>query len=178
MRIVSGEFKGKHFAPPKNFTARPTTDFAKESLFNIINNHFDFEDIAVLDLFSGTGSISFEFASRGCQNIQLVELNAHHLTFIKKVIFELELKQIKPIRLNAFRFIESTPSKYDIIFADPPYDMRGIAEIPETVFSRNLLNENGWLIVEHSKQTNLSKLPNFSEVRSYGSVHFSFFKQK
>lgn len=176
MRIVSGEFRGRHFSPPKNFTARPTTDFAKESLFNIINNHFDFEEIAVLDLFSGTGSISFEFASRGCKNIQLVELNANHYTFIKKVIAELGLKQIVPIRLNAFRYIESTPSKYDIIFADPPYEMKGVEEIPETVFNRNLLNENGWLIVEHSKQTNLSKLPHFSEVRNYGSVHFSVFK--
>ncbi len=176
MRIVSGEFRGRHFSPPKNFTARPTTDFAKESLFNIINNHFDFEEIAVLDLFSGTGSISFEFASRGCKNIQLVELNANHYTFIKKVIAELGLKQITPIRLNAFRYIESTPSKYDIIFADPPYEMKGVEEIPETVFGRNLLNENGWLVVEHSKQTDLSKLPHFNEVRNYGSVHFSVFK--
>lgn len=176
MRIVSGEFKGRHFSPPKNFTARPTTDFAKESLFNIINNHFDFEEIAVLDLFSGTGSISFEFASRGCKNIQLVELNANHYTFIKKVIAELGLKQITTVRLNAFKFIESTPSKYDIIFADPPYEMKGVEAIPETVFSRNLMNENGWLIVEHSKQTDLSKLPHFTEVRNYGSVHFSIFK--
>jgi 16S rRNA (guanine(966)-N(2))-methyltransferase RsmD len=176
MRIVSGDFRGRHFSPPKNFTARPTTDFAKESLFNIINNHFDFEEIAVLDLFSGTGSISFEFASRGCKNIQLVELNANHYSFIKKVITELGLKQITTVRLNAFKFIESTPSKYDIIFADPPYEMKGVEAIPETVFGRNLLNENGWLIVEHSKQTNLSKLPRFSEVRNYGSVHFSVFK--
>jgi len=176
MRIVSGEFRGRHFSPPKNFTARPTTDFAKESLFNIINNHFDFEEISVLDLFSGTGSISFEFASRGTKSIQLVELNPQHFQFIKKVIDELNLKQIIPIRFNAFKYLLSCPATFDIIFADPPYDMTGVEEIPETVFRRNLLKPNGWLIVEHSRKTDLSNLPHFSEVRNYGSVHFSFFK--
>lgn len=176
MRIVSGSFRGRHFSPPKNFTARPTTDFAKESLFNIINNHFDFEEISVLDLFAGTGSISFEFASRGCNKIQLVELNPQHLKFIQKVIGELKLNQIIPIRLNAFKFLQSCTSTFDIIFADPPYDMNGVDEIPELIFSRNLLKPNGWLIVEHSKKTDLSAHTNFAEVRNYGNVHFSFFK--
>jgi 16S rRNA (guanine(966)-N(2))-methyltransferase RsmD len=175
MRIVSGEFKGRHFSPPKNFHARPTTDFAKESLFNIINNNFDFEEIAVLDLFAGTGSISFEFASRGCQSIHLVEMNSQHLAFIKKVIAELRLKQILALKQNAFHFLEICKSTYDIIFADPPYDMKGVEKIPNLVIDKQLLNPNGWLIVEHSKSTNLSELPNFVEVRNYGSVHFSFF---
>ncbi len=176
MRIVSGEYKGRMFNPPKSFKARPTTDIAKESLFNILNNHFYFNEISVLDLFSGTGSISFEFASRGCNSIELVELDAVHLAFIRKVMAELNLNQIKTFRLNAFRFLEKTNAQYDIIFADPPYEMKGFEKIPEIVFNRNLLKPNGWLIVEHSKLTDLSKLPNFSEVRNYGSVHFSVFK--
>ncbi|HOP04357.1 MAG TPA: 16S rRNA (guanine(966)-N(2))-methyltransferase RsmD [Tenuifilaceae bacterium] len=175
MRIVSGDFKGRYFSPPKNFKARPTTDYAKESLFNIINNHFDFEEVSVLDLFSGTGSISFEFASRGCQNIHLVEMNPQHFAFIKKVIAELKLNQILALKQNAFHFLEISKATYDIIFADPPYEMKGFAKIPEIVFNKQLLNPNGWLIVEHSKNTDLSKLPNFGEVRNYGSVHFSFF---
>lgn len=177
MRIVSGEFKGRHFAPPKNFAARPTTDFAKESIFNIINNHFYFEDISVLDLFAGTGSISFEFASRGCKSIQLVELNQNHYNFIRKVIDELKLKQIATLRLNAFRYLQSCKSQFDIIFADPPYEMKGIDEIPALVFEKQLLKPEGWLIVEHSKNTDLSKLNHFTEVRNYGSVHFSIFKE-
>lgn len=176
MRIVSGEFKGRIFNPPKNFKARPTTDIAKESLFNILNNHFNFSEIAVLDLFSGTGSISFEFASRGCTSIDLVEIDTVHYSFIKKVIAELNFSNIRPFRMNAFRFLEKTASQYNIIFADPPYEMKGFEAIPEIVFGRNLLYDKGWLIVEHSKQTNLSKLQNFSEVRNYGNVHFSFFK--
>ncbi len=176
MRIVSGEYKGRMFNPPKSFKARPTTDIAKESLFNILNNHFCFNEISVLDLFSGTGSISFEFASRGCNSIELVELDAVHLAFIRKVMAELKLNQIKTFRLNAFRFLEKTNAQYDIIFADPPYEMKGFEKIPEIVYNRNLLKPNGWLIVEHSKLTDLSKLPNFSEVRNYGSVHFSVFK--
>lgn len=176
MRIVSGEYKGRMFNPPKSFKARPTTDIAKESLFNILNNHFYFNEISVLDLFSGTGSISFEFASRGCKSIELVELDAVHLAFIRKVMAELKLNQIKTFRLNAFKFLEKTNAQYDIIFADPPYEMKGFEKIPEIVFNRNLIKPNGWLIVEHSKLTDLSKLPNFSEVRNYGSVHFSVFK--
>lgn len=177
MRIVSGEFKGRQFTPPKNFTARPTTDFAKESLFNIINNHFDFEQISVLDLFGGTGSISFEFASRGCKSIQLIELNQNHLHFIKKVISELNLKQISAFRLNAFKYLHMCNTQFDIIFADPPYEMKGIEEIPQIVFEKKLLKPEGWLIVEHSKKTDLSKLNHFTQVRNYGNVHFSFFNE-
>ncbi len=177
MRIVSGEFKGRIFSPPKNIKARPTTDIAKEGLFNILSNNFDFEEISVLDLFAGTGSISFEFASRGCKNIHLVEMDFTHFGFIRKVIGELNLNQITPIRHDAYKFLKNCRLQFDIIFADPPYDIKGIDQIPEIVFTHNLLRDNGWLIVEHSKRGDLSKLNGYAETRNYGNVHFSFFRR-
>ncbi len=176
MRIVSGEFKGRMFKPPKGIKARPTTDIAKEGLFNIFANHFNFEDIAVLDLFSGTGSISFEFASRGCKNIYLVELNHAHFRFILEVIKQLNLSQITPIRYDAFKFLANCENTFDIIFADPPYTFKNLEKIPQLVFEHQLLNEEGWLIVEHSKQVNLSNLDRFWQTRNYGNVFFSFFR--
>jgi 16S rRNA (guanine966-N2)-methyltransferase len=176
MRIVSGEYKGRILNPPKSIKARPTTDIAKEGLFNIISNHFDITEITVLDLFSGTGSISFEFASRGCESIHLVEMNFSHFGFIRKVIADLKFDQIVPIRHDAYKFLKNCRIQFDIIFADPPYDFKGVEQIPELVFSRNLLNTNGWLIIEHSKRTDLSKQTNYAETRNYGNVHFSFFK--
>jgi len=175
MRIVSGRFKGKTFSPPKGFNARPTTDFAKEGLFNIIVNNFDFEEIEVLDLFAGTGSISFEFASRGVNHIDLVELNLNHLRFISKVKDDLNLKQIHTIKGNAFQFIKSCSYKYDIIFADPPYEIDGVEIIPDIIFEKGLLKEGGWLILEHSAKYKFESYPNFLQVRNYGSVHFSIF---
>ncbi|MDD2197751.1 MAG: RsmD family RNA methyltransferase [Bacteroidales bacterium] len=177
MRIVSGEHKGRVFSPPKNFKARPTTDIAKEGLFNIINNYFDFEEIAVLDLFSGTGSISFEFASRGCESIHLVEMNIAHFQFIRKVQHELNFTQIVPIRHDAYKFLKTCKISFDIIFADPPYEFKGIEQIPELVLKNKLLNKEGWLIVEHSKRIDLSELDGYWQTRNYGNVHFSFFKQ-
>lgn len=177
MRIVSGEHKGRVFSPPKNFKARPTTDIAKEGLFNIINNYFDFEEIAVLDLFSGTGSISFEFASRGCESIHLVEMNIAHFQFIRKVQHVLNFTQIVPIRHDAYKFLKTCKISFDIIFADPPYEFKGIEQIPELVLKNKLLNKEGWLIVEHSKRIDLSELDGYWQTRNYGNVHFSFFKQ-
>jgi 16S rRNA (guanine(966)-N(2))-methyltransferase RsmD len=176
MRIVSGTYKGRIFSPPKSIKARPTTDIAKEGLFNILSNSFDFDDISILDLFSGTGSISFEFASRGCKNIHLVELNHLHFNFIRKVINELQLDQITPIRHDAYKFLKNCKIQFDIIFADPPYEFKGVETIPDLVFQNMLLNNNGLLIIEHSKRTDLSKLRNYKETRNYGNVHFSFFK--
>lgn len=176
MRIVSGECKGRIFSPPKSIKARPTTDIAKEGLFNIINNSFNFEDIAVLDLFSGTGSISFEFASRGCRSIHLVEMNFTHFQFIRKIQQELNFTQIVPIRHDAYKFLKSCNITFDIIFADPPYEFKGIEQIPELVLKNKLLNNNGWLIVEHSKRIDLSELDGYWQTRNYGNVHFSFFR--
>ncbi len=175
MRIVSGRFKGKTFTP-KGFNARPTTDFAKEGLFNILQNTFDFEEVDVLDLFAGTGSISFEFASRGTNRIDLVELNFNHLKFVSSVIKELGLKQIHTIKGNAFQFIKACNHKYDIVFADPPYELEGIDTIPDLVFEKGLIKDDGWLILEHSGNYKFENHPRFNQERHYGSVHFSIFK--
>lgn len=176
MRIVSGDFKGRIFSPPKSMKARPTTDIAKEGLFNILSNSFDFEEISVLDLFSGTGSISFEFASRGCKSIHLVEIDHQHFNFIRKVKTELQLEQITTIRHDAYKFLKNCRIQFDIIFADPPYEFKGVDTIPDLVFNNTLLRTNGLLIIEHSKRTDLSELKHYKETRNYGNVHFSFFK--
>lgn len=177
MRIISGKYRGKQLFPGKKFTARPTTDFAKESLFNIIANSFEFESLRVLDLFSGTGSISFEFASRGCLSVEAVELEHAHVTFIQKTARELDFKQMKVFQMNAFTYLKKTFVKYDIIFADPPYDMAEIDQVPEIIFDRDLLNDNGWFILEHSQNCNFKDHKNFSQTRKYGSVNFSIFKR-
>jgi 16S rRNA (guanine(966)-N(2))-methyltransferase RsmD len=175
MRIVSGQHRGRTIHPPKNFNARPTTDFAKEALFNIISTNFDIEEAAVLDLFSGTGGISFEFASRGCRSVDSVEVNFSHHAFIKKTAQELQLSQMRCYKMNAFVFLSSCSAAYDIIFADPPYDLEGIERIHETVFERQLLKPQGWLILEHSKSKDLLGLAHFKEHRNYGSVNFSIY---
>ncbi|MDY0201859.1 MAG: 16S rRNA (guanine(966)-N(2))-methyltransferase RsmD [Bacteroidales bacterium] len=176
MRIVSGKFKGHIFNPPKTIKARPTTDIAKEGLFNILSNRYDFDDIAVLDLFAGTGSISLEFASRGCASIHLVEMDFKHFAFIRKVIAELGINAITPIRHDAYKFIKNCTIQFDVIFADPPYDIKGFESIPDLIFSNNLLKNNGLLIVEHSKRTIMPENSHYTETRNYGNVHFSFYK--
>ena len=175
MRIVSGEYKGRMIRPPKNFKARPTTDFAKENLFNILNNNFDFSELSVLDLFSGTGSISYEFASRGSNFIISVESNFKHHAFIKNTINDIGLKQIKAIKSDVFRYVKTCKDKFDIIFADPPYDLKDIEAIPDFVFKHKLLKKEAWLIVEHGDKTNFSKHPAFIDLRKYGGVNFSIF---
>lgn len=176
MRIVSGKYKGRHINPPKNFKARPTTDFAKENLFNILNNNFDFSELAVLDLFSGTGSISYEFASRGCNSVISVESNFKHHIFIKKTIEELSLHNIRAIKSDVFRYVKSCKEKFDIIFADPPYELEEIESIPDFIFEHQILKTEGWLIVEHGDKTNFSKHKGFKETRKYGGVNFSIFE--
>jgi 16S rRNA (guanine(966)-N(2))-methyltransferase RsmD len=175
MRIVGGEYRGRMFNPGKNFKARPTTDFAKEGLFNVLSNIVDFEEAKILDLFSGTGSISYEFLSRGCKDLTLIELNFQHIQFIKSVMKELK-GVAKVYRADVFKFLESEKTQYDLIFADPPYDLPRLAELPEAIIRRNLIKPGGMIVIEHPKSINFSNLPHFSEVRNYGSVHFSFFK--
>lgn len=176
MRIVSGTCRGRIINPPKNFSARPTTDFAKENLFNILANRFDIEDMSILDLFSGTGSISFEFASRGANRVVSIEQNNLHQSFIDKTAKELKLNQISSFRTNVFVYLKTCSEKFDLIFADPPYDLDNIDNLPDLIFSKNILNEGGIFIFEHSKLKNYSSHPNFFEHRVYGSVNFSFFK--
>lgn len=176
MRIISGTHKGRHLYPPKNFRARPTTDTAKESLFNILVNYYDLEKVKVLDLFSGTGGIGFEFVSRGCIEAHLVEKNRKHISFIEKTISEFKFEQIKVFHTDAFRAIRNTPDRYDLIFADPPYDMPGTEKLPDMIFEYSLLKENGRFILEHSSKQNFSVHPHFIEHRKYGNVQFSFFE--
>ena len=176
MRIISGKFKGRRILAPKKLPVRPTTDMAKEALFNILNNSFYFDDISVLDLFAGTGNISFEFASRGTNQIVSVDANYGCIKFINETA-ELFDMPIDTIKSDVFKFLETHKVAYDIIFADPPYnfDLDAFAKIPELVFNNQLLNENGMLIIEHSKHTDLSDIQNYRHAKSYGGNMFSFF---
>ncbi len=176
MRIIRGKYKTRRMPVSKSLRARPTTDFAKENLFNILENWYNFENLKVLDLFSGTGSISYEFASRGVPEVVAVEMDHRHHAFIEKVITQLEIPEVMPIKMDVFKYLESTHEKFDVIFADPPYDLENIEKIPELIIERNLLNEKATMIIEHGDRTDLSHLPFFTEKRSYGSVNFSIFE--
>ncbi|HHT23273.1 MAG TPA: 16S rRNA (guanine(966)-N(2))-methyltransferase RsmD [Bacteroidales bacterium] len=176
MRIISGKFKARRIAVPNNITARPTTDFAKEGLFNLLNNQIDFEGIDVLDLFAGTGSISLEFISRDARSVIAVEENNRHCSFIRKVCEELKINNLSLIRGDVFKFIANTKVKFDLIFADPPYDLDGMNDIPDLIFKYDLLKEDGLLVFEHSAKTNFENHPHFVSHRKYGNVNFSFFE--
>lgn len=176
MRVISGIYKHRHFDVPRSFKARPTTDFAKESLFNVLCNNMDFEDASALDLFSGTGSITIELLSRGCNHVVSVEKDGMHHSFICKVLKELKTDKCLPIRGDVFKFIKACREKYDIIFADPPYALETIAQIPDLIFANDLLCEDGIFVLEHGKTNNFEEHPHFFEHRAYGSVNFSFFK--
>ncbi|GHT72898.1 methyltransferase [Bacteroidia bacterium] len=178
MRIISGKYKSRRFDVPHSFKSRPTTDFAKENLFNVLNNQLDWEETVALDLFAGTGSISFELLSRGCKEVVCVEKDAVHYAFIKKVQAELQDKNLTTIKGDAFKFIETCRQTFDLIFADPPYALSELAQIPELILSHRLLNENGVLVIEHSKEYDFSALPFFTQKRVYGSVNFSIFIQQ
>ncbi|NLA24758.1 MAG: 16S rRNA (guanine(966)-N(2))-methyltransferase RsmD [Bacteroidales bacterium] len=175
MRIVSGILRGRQINPPSSFNSRPTTDYAKESLFNILNSRYDFSDCDVLDLFAGTGSISFEFCSRESKSVTAVELNAKMHNFIKTTAQNFKCQNFFSVKADALRYLKSTSHKYDIIFADPPYQSDKYEEIHELCFSRELLKPDGVLILEHDKSLDLSKLKNFEEYRKYAGVFLSFF---
>ncbi len=177
MRIISGIHKGRRISIPKNFKSRPTTDFAKENLFNVLSNSLYFEDINVLDLFSGTGSIAFEFASRGAKEVTAVEKDYHHMLFIKKNAEALKLDNFNVIKSNAFVFIKRIDKKYDLIFADPPFELKEIEKIPGLIWESGILNSGGRFILEHSANYNFSNSDNFVELRKYGGVNFSIFKK-
>ena len=176
MRIVSGILKSRKIDPPTNLPVRPTTDMAKEALLNILNNKYYIDELSVLDLFSGTGNIAYEFYSRESESITCVEQNAKCIRFIKETKEKFEMDNLNIIQSDCFSFLKTTKNKYHIIFADPPYDMPNYEEVVDIVFSRELLEEDGILIMEHSKKTNLSLHKYFSEKRRYGGVNFSFFK--
>ncbi|WP_303317535.1 16S rRNA (guanine(966)-N(2))-methyltransferase RsmD [Flavivirga abyssicola] len=177
MRIISGIYKSRKIVAPKNLPVRPTTDMAKESLFNILNNLFYFDEVSVLDLFAGTGNISYEFASRGTQNITCVDQDYGCIKFINQTAEAFEMP-INTIKSDVFKFLEKSNLQTDVVFADPPYNFseEQFSKIPELVFQNNMLLEDGILIIEHSKHTDLSNLNHYSYSKSYGGNMFSFFE--
>jgi 16S rRNA (guanine(966)-N(2))-methyltransferase RsmD len=177
MRIISGKYKGRRISPPKGLPVRPTTDMSKEALFNVLNNHFSFEGLKVLDLFSGTGNISYEFASRGSSPITSVDGDFGCVKFIKQVAAEYDFN-IAATKSDVFKFLERNNATFDIIFADPPYalDQATFEKIVSVVFEKNTLNEDGMMVIEHSKYTKLDHMINFSFKKSYGGSIFSFFE--
>ena len=178
MRIIRGKYGRRRFQVPASFSARPTTDFAKENLFNVLDNLIDWEETEALDLFAGTGSIAFEMLSRGCRRVTAVELNHKHFSFIEKVAKELRVSELNLIRGDVLRYLSSNvKSSFDLIFADPPYDLPALPDIPNLVLNGSLLKEGGIFVLEHSKKNNFSAVPFFSQQRVYGSVNFSIFKK-
>lgn len=176
MRIISGIYGRRRFDVPSSFSARPTTDFAKENIFNVISNYIDFEGLDALDLFAGTGSISFELLSRECRSVTAVEKNNAHASFISKVAKELKTNSLRLIRGDVFRYLNTAPSKsFDFIFADPPYALKELPEVPSLIFERDLLRDGGIFVMEHPKTNDFSNLPYFCQHRVYGSVNFSIF---
>ncbi|HXH19560.1 MAG TPA: RsmD family RNA methyltransferase [Chitinophagales bacterium] len=175
MRIIGGSLKGRRFHPHKGLPVRPTTDFSKESIFNILNNQFDFAAIKALDLFAGTGSISYELASRGCASIVAVEQNSSCCNFIRKTSRELGIDNIEIEQQDVFVFLRNCREQFDLIFADPPYTVKNLDEIVNRVFDNNLLKEGGWFILEHEPKVTFENHPRFRQQRKYGSSVFSIF---
>lgn len=177
MRIIRGLWKSRRLAPPNNLPVRPTTDFAKEAVFNIFDNLIDYEDVEVLDLFAGTGSISYEFCSREAKKVTAVEMNQQCINFIKKTIDQLQILNLNIVKNDVFSYVKKTSQKFDVIFADPPYQLPNIAELPDLIFEHQLLNKNGIFVLEHSNKYHFEKHAMFFDHRNYGSVNFTFFKQ-
>ena len=179
MRIITGIYKGRHFDIPRTFKARPTTDFAKENIFNVLTQHVDLCEAEALDLFSGTGSISLELLSRGCRQVVSVELDRDHHRFICNCVNSLNPAaggKVVPLRADVFRFLKSCHRQFDFIFADPPYILQQIPALPDLVFEKGLLKDNGLFVLEHGKDHNFASHPHFIDHRAYGSVNFSLFR--
>jgi 16S rRNA (guanine966-N2)-methyltransferase len=175
LRIIGGTHRGRRINPPSNFKARPTTDFAREGLFNILNNRVNFELIDVLDLFAGTGSISYEFASRGVRSVHLIEKDFNHISGIKKILKEMDLKNVRPIHIDVKAYLKTCSVKYDIVFADPPYELSWLKELPDIITQSGVIKDGGVFILEHPRDLSFINHNLFFEHRNYGGVNFSFF---
>ena len=175
MRIIGGRLKGRAILPPAGYKARPTTDFAREGLFNVLGNEYEFEGLQVLDLFGGTGAIAFEFASRGAGRVYSVEMARENASFIKREAERLGLGNVTMVRSNVFDFLGLCHEKFDIVFADPPYALEGLDTLPDKVFARDILNPECYFILEHPDDYDFSSHPRFVKEKVYGRVHFSFF---
>lgn len=177
MRVISGMYGRRRFDVPRTFKARPTTDFAKENLFNVLANRIDFESgVRALDLFAGTGSISLELLSRGCEQVVCVEKDREHYAFIRKVMQEVRTERCLPVRGDVFKYVTTTTERFDLIFADPPYELPELESLPDFVFRHGLLKAGGLFVLEHGKHNSFANHPHFKEHRAYGSVNFSFFQ--
>ncbi len=176
MRIIGGRLKGRNITPPAGYSARPTTDFAREGLFNILDNEYEFDGLSVLDLFGGTGAVSMEFASRGASDVYCVEMAPKNASFIRSRVRELGLDScIKVVRHNVFDFLDICTVRFDIIFADPPYALDTLASLPDAVLGKGLLYPGGYFILEHPETYSFTGRPDFVKEKKYGNVHFSFF---
>jgi len=176
LRIIGGTHRGRRIDPPSNFKARPTTDFAREGLFNILSNRIDFETSYILDLFSGTGSISYEFASRGAAQVHLIDKDPKHIAGIKRIIKDIGFENIRPIHIDVKAYLKTCSIKYDVVFADPPYDLTWLKELPDLVTKSGVIKEDGFFILEHPRGLSFSSHELFFEHRNYGGVNFSFFR--
>jgi 16S rRNA (guanine966-N2)-methyltransferase len=176
LRVISGQWKGRNIIAPKNLPVRPTTDFAKTALFNILANHFDFEQVSVLDLFCGTGNISYEFVSRGTSTITCVDENTHCIKFVKDTFTKLDFRSAQTIKSEVFLFLNHCSEKFDIIFADPPFDMEETDTLPDLIFEKELLNKRGWLVIEHKAKRKLATNIRPHETRIYSNCAFSIYK--
>lgn len=179
MRIIGGEHGGRKFNPPANMPhTRPTTDIAKEGLFNVLQHKLDFESLKTLDLFGGTGSISYELASRGVPDLTIVEKDTAMYEFIKKTSAALRLENFKVVKMDVFKFIESTADKFDFIFAGPPYALTSIDDLPRLIFEKRLLNNGGWFILEHTPRNDYKNFPHYRTERNYGTTVFTTFVEE
>lgn len=178
MRVISGSLKGRRFDPPTNMTARPTTDFAKEGLFNMLMSNIDLDGIDVLDLFEGTGSVGYEFVSRGAAHVTGVEMNEKQILFIKKTCKDFGINNLLVTRMDVFRYLSAPRKAFDVVFADPPYQLDNLATLPELVLGNGFVKPDGLFILEHGSKNNFADHECFVEERKYGNVHFSLFRPK
>lgn len=178
MRIIAGSLRGRRLNPPANLPVRPTTDMARESLFNILNNYVDYEECTVMDLFAGTGAVSLEFVSRGVKNVTSIDINNACTEYIKTAARQMNVDNIHVVRADVFDLLKRAYKKFDIIFADPPYALQDLPKLPDIVFGSDVLNEDGIFILEHPKEFSFEEYPHFWQHRAYGKVNFTFFAMK
>lgn len=175
MRIIAGSLRGRRLNPPENLPVRPTTDMARESLFNILNNYVEYDECRVLDLFAGTGAVSFEFVSRGAKEVMSVDINAQCTDFIKQAALTMKVNNLRVLRADVFDLLKRANQRFDIVFADPPYASERLAELPNLVWQRELLTEDGIFILEHPREFSFEEHEHFWQHRAYGKVNFTFF---
>ncbi len=178
MRIIAGSLRGRRLNPPASLPVRPTTDMARESLFNILNNYVDYEDCTVMDLFAGTGAVSFEFISRGVKEVTSVDINNQCIEFIKQSAQHMRVSNLHAVRSDVFDLLKRAYKKFDIIFADPPYALDTLPQLPDLVFGSNILTDDGIFILEHPREFQFEEHPHFWQHRNYGKVNFTFFAQR